>query len=247
MQSHNATEPRVLVILPAYNEEESIATVLTHLRETVPDVDVLVVDDGSHDATPKIVGQFNDVTLLQLPFNLGIGSAMQTGYKYAERNGYDIAIQCDADGQHPAEEIVSLVQRLQQGDADLIIGSRYVADSDYRPSFSRRVGKSLLSRWVDLLIGGGITDTTSGFRAMNRHAIQIVAHNYPEDYPEPEVLIILHKHGLKAAEIPVTMHPRQGGVTSIKPVSAIYYMIKVTLAIFIDLFRKYVPRPKGDH
>jgi hypothetical protein len=176
-----------------------------------------------------------------LPFNLGIGGAMQTGYKFALRNGYDIAVQCDADGQHPADEIARLVARIEDGTADVVIGSRYVAKSEYRPSLSRRIGKSLLSRWINLFIGGGITDTTSGFRAMNRAAIAIVARSYPEDYPEPEVLVILHKHGLRTVEIPVTMHPRQGGVTSIRAHGAVYYMIKVGLAIVIDLFRQYAP------
>lgn len=234
----------VVVIIPAYNESATIAEVLRKMHETAPDYTVVVVDDGSSDTTADIVKACPHATLLKLPYNLGIGGAMQTGFLYAERHGFDIAVQCDADGQHPVESVRQLVGRIEDGTADLIIGSRYVADSDYTPSLTRRVGKSLLSRWVDFLIGGGITDTTSGFRAMNRKAIAVVAQTYPEDYPEPEVLVILHKHGLKAAEIPVNMHPRQGGVTSIRPVGAVYYMIKVALAIFIDLFRRYAP-PKG--
>lgn len=234
----------VVVIIPAYNESATIAGVIQTLHETVPEYAIVVVDDGSSDDTAAIIHACLGVTLLKLPFNLGIGGAMQTGFLYAERNGFDIAVQCDADGQHPVESVRQLVHRIEDGTADLIIGSRYVADSNYAPSFTRRVGKSLLSRWVDLLIGGGITDTTSGFRAMNRKAIAVVAQIYPEDYPEPEVLVILHKHGLNAAEIPVNMHPRQGGETSIRPAGAAYYMIKVALAIFIDLFRRYAP-PKG--
>ncbi len=232
---------RVLVIIPAYNEAATIASVVAQLRAHAPECDITVVNDGSTDATAEIVRGLEGVVLLHLPFNLGIGGAMQTGYLYAERNGYDIAVQCDADGQHPVDRVRDLVRRVEDGTADLIIGSRYVADSDYTPSFSRRVGKSLLSRWLSVLVGGGITDTTSGFRAMNRRAIRVVAGTYPEDYPEPEVLVILHKHGLKAAEIPVSMLPRQGGATSIRPPRAVYYMIKVSLAMFIDLFRKYAP------
>ena len=232
---------RILVIIPAYNEEATIAGVIAQIRAALPEGDVLVVDDGSRDATGARVRATGAAILLALPFNLGIGGAMQTGYKYAARNGYDIAVQCDADGQHPAEEIGRLVARIEDGTADVIIGSRYVADSDYRPTLIRRIGKSLLSRWIDLFIGGGITDTTSGFRAMNRAAINIVAETYPEDYPEPEVLVILHKHGLKAVEIPVNMRARQGGVSSIRPHGAAYYMLKVGLAVFIDLFRKYAP------
>lgn len=232
---------RTLVIIPAYNEEATIVSVIENIQAAVPDCDIVVVDDGSRDETASLVRQHGGAELLALPFNLGIGGGMQTGYKYALRNGYDVAIQCDADGQHPADEIPRLVARIEDGSADVVIGSRYVADSDYRPSFLRRVGKSLLSRWVDLFIGGGITDTTSGFRALNRNAIAIVARSYPEDYPEPEVLVILHKHGLKVIEIPVQMHPRQGGVTSIRPHGAAYYMIKVGLAIVIDIFRRYAP------
>lgn len=232
---------RILVIVPAYNEEATIGAVIAQIQAAVPDCDIVVVDDGSGDATAARVQDSGEAILLSLPFNLGIGGAMQTGYKFAYRHGYDIAVQCDADGQHPAGEIMRLVARIEDGTADVVIGSRYVADSGYRPTLIRRIGKSLLSRWIDLFIGGGITDTTSGFRAMNRAAISVVARSYPEDYPEPEALVILHKHGLKAVEIPVQMRPRQGGVTSIRPHGAAYYMVKVGLAIFIDLFRKYVP------
>jgi hypothetical protein len=231
--------PRVLVIVPAYNEAATIADVLDALHTHVPAYDVLVVDDGSTDATASAVRKSGRAALVSMPLNVGIGGAMQTGYKYAVRNGYDIAVQCDADGQHPVEEIPRLVERLEDGTADVIIGSRYVADTDYRPSWSRRVGKSLLSRLVDAMIGGGITDTTSGFRAANRHAFRLFARHYPDDYPEAEALVILHRAGLKAAEIPVNMKPRQGGQTSIRPPHAFYYMVKVALAIFIDMFRRY--------
>ena len=232
---------RILVIIPAYNEEATIVPVIESIQAAVPECDIVVVDDGSRDQTAALVEAQGVAELLRLPFNLGIGGGMQTGYKYAQRNGYDIAIQCDADGQHPAEQIMALVARIEDGTADVVIGSRYVAQSDYHPSLIRRVGKSLLSRWINLFIGGGITDTTSGFRAMNRAAIAVVTRNYPEDYPEPEVLVILHKHGLKAVEIPVQMRPRQGGVTSIRPHGAAYYMIKVGLAVLIDIFRRYAP------
>lgn len=245
MEEKTLENLRAIVIIPAFNEEETIGGVLASLQERLPDYDIVVVDDGSMDGTSAIVAQQPGVILLKLPFNLGIGGAMQTGYKYALRAGYDVAIQCDADGQHPIEEIPSLVARIADGTADIIIGSRYVCDTDYQPSLFRRLGKSALSRWIDLLIGGGVTDTTSGFRAMNRSAIRVVARIYPEDYPEPEVLVILHKHGLKVAEIPVNMHPRQGGTTSIRPHGAVYYMFKVGLAAFIHLFRKYAPIEGG--
>lgn len=230
---------KVLVIVPAYNEAATIADVLAGIKREAPDCDVLVVDDGSEDETAAIVERTGMAELVRLPFNLGIGGAMQTGYKYAWRNGYDIAIQCDADGQHPANRIRDLAELVMAEKADIIVGSRYVADTGYVPSVTRRVGKSLLSRLVDAIVGGGITDTTSGFRAANRKVIRMFARHYPEDYPEAEALVILHKSGLKAAEMPVRMMPRRGGRTSIRPQNAAYYMIKVGLAIFVDIFRKF--------
>jgi glycosyltransferase involved in cell wall biosynthesis len=234
---------RVLVILPAFNEAETIVPVIRALKREAPEYDLVVIDDGSHDETARIVEGLEGVDLVRLPYNLGIGGAMQTGYKYALRNGYDIAVQCDADGQHPVNRVKDLVTHVEAGDADLIIGSRYVADTSYTPSLSRRVGKSVLSRLVGAVAGRGITDTTSGFRAANRNVIRVFAQQYPEDYPEAEALVIAHKSGLNAAEIPVEMCPRQGGQTSIRPRHAAYYMIKVGLAILIDVFRKFGRTP----
>jgi glycosyltransferase involved in cell wall biosynthesis len=236
--------PKTIVIIPAYNEQATIASVIASLRNAVPGFDIVVINDGSHDDTARIVNKIDGVELVNMPYNVGIGAAMQTGFKYAYRNGYDIAIQCDADGQHPADQIERLVNRLERGDADLVVGSRYVADSEYTPSFSRRVGKSLLSRWVDAVIGGGITDTTSGFRAVNRRAMKMFCGHYPEDYPEAEALVIMHKSGLRAVEVPVHMNPRQGGATSIRPRHAAYYMVKVGLAIFIDAFKRFTHAPE---
>lgn len=234
---------RVLVIIPAFNEAEAIGAVLQSLSTNVPQYDVLVIDDGSSDDTAGVVGRFERVKLIRLPYNLGIGSTMQTGYKYAHRNDYDVAVQCDADGQHPTHQLARIIEPLLEGRADLIIGSRYVADTDYKPSLSRRIGKSLLSRLVDSVVGGGVTDTTSGFRAANRAVIATFAQHYPDDYPEAEALVILHKHGLRCAEVPVNMQERQGGQTSINPQRAAYYIVKVSLAIFIDMFKKVTHAP----
>lgn len=236
--------PRVLIIIPAYNEQETIGAVLASLREHAPDYDVVVIDDGSRDNT-RSIARSAGAEVIRLPVNLGIGGAVQTGFKYAWRNGYDVAVQCDADGQHPVAQIPELVERLLKGDTDLVIGSRYVANTTYIPSFLRRLGKSILSRVVDFFIGGGITDTTSGFRAVNRRALSVLARHYPEDYPEAEALVILHRSGLKAIEIPVQMFSRQGGESSIGAPQAVYYMAKVVLAIFIDMFRKFWRTP-GD-
>lgn len=235
---------RVLVILPAYNEAATIRAVLEGIRAAAPEYDLLVVNDGSTDATAQEAAAMPGAVVLDLPFNLGIGGAMQTGFRYALRKGYDIAVQCDADGQHPASEIATLVERVAGGGAGIAIGSRYVADSDYHPTFMRRVGKSLLSRLVDALVGGGITDTTSGFRAMDRKALALFCRYYPEDYPEPEALVVAHRAGIKAIEAPVHMRPRQGGRTSIRPAHAAYYMAKVALAAFVSMFRPFGREPE---
>lgn len=237
--------PRVLVIVPAYNEQETVGGVLASLREHAPNYDVVVIDDGSRDNT-RSIARAAGAEVIRLPVNLGIGGAVQTGFKYAWRNGYDVAVQCDADGQHPVEQIPALVERVMKGDADLVIGSRYVSSTTYIPSFFRRVGKSILSRVVDFFIGGGITDTTSGFRAINRRALSVLARHYPEDYPEAEALVILHRAGIKAIEVPVQMFSRQGGESSIRAPQAMYYMAKVVLAIFIDRFRKFTHTPGDD-
>ncbi len=241
---------RTLVIIPAYNEEATIAQVIEAIRRDAPGYDVLVVDDGSTDETSRIVEETGGVALVRHPFNLGIGGTMQTGYKYAMRHGYDIAVQCDADGQHPPHRIPDLVRYVEDGAADLLIGSRYVADTAYAPSMTRRIGKSIMSRLVDALIGGGITDTTSGFRAANRRVMALFARDYPDDYPEAEALIMLHKRCMKTAEMPVDMLARQGGRTSIRPLHAAYYMVKVALAILIHMLRKSHIEPhsmtKGD-
>jgi glycosyltransferase involved in cell wall biosynthesis len=234
---------KVLVIIPAYNESEAISDVLTALHEKTPDYDVLVVNDGSTDNTVEVVKRHKGVNLIQLPFNMGIGSTVQTGYKFAVQNGYDIAVECDADGQHPVHQLPIIVQGVIDGKGDMVIGSRYVADTDYVPSSFRRIGKSLLSRIVDSVVGGGVTDTTSGFRAMNRATFSTFARTYPDDYPEAEALVIMHKHGLKAVEFPVDMQPRQGSESSINTRRAAYYIIKVSLAIFIGAFKSKNHRP----
>jgi hypothetical protein len=239
--------PGVLVIVPAFNEESAIGNVLRALRRRAPEYDLLVVNDGSTDKTADVVRRVHGVELIALPYNMGIGNAMQTGYRYACEQGYDIVVQCDADGQHPVDEIQKLVRAVASGRADLVVGSRYVADTGYRPTIWRRLGKSLLSRLVDSVVGGGITDTTSGFRAMNRAAFETFAHVYPDDYPEAEALVILHKHGLRAIETPVEMSPRQAGKSSIGSARAAYYIVKVSLAIFVGVFKKitFVPQ-RGD-
>ena len=227
----------ILIIVPAYNEEKSLPGVIRDIRGNVPGVDILVVNDGSRDSTEMVAHDLG-VRVLGLPFNLGIGGAMQTGYRYAEQNGYDIAIQFDGDGQHVATEVKALLNELQQGRADIVVGSRFLQPGDYRPSFFRKLGIWIFSTVLSAILGMRVTDTTSGFRAANRRVIEFFARTYPEDYPEVESLVLLHRAGLTIGEVPVVMRDRTEGRSSITPIRSAYYMIKVLLAVFIDLLKK---------
>lgn len=220
----------ILIIIPAYNEEESI--VATAKSVINAGYDCIVVNDGSTDQTLKLCIE-NDIDVLNLPQNLGIGGAIQAGHKYALVADYDIDIQFDGDGQHDVNSIPALVKAINDG-ADLAIGSRFVGgENTFKSTKLRRLGIAWLSFWIKLLTGGKVTDPTSGFRACNRKAIRLFAEKYSTDYPEPESIAVAFRKGLIIRDVPVVMHERQGGVSSIKPLSSIYYMIKVTLAIFI--------------
>lgn len=232
---------RHLVIVPAWNESASIAGVVAELRLHLPDFDVIVIDDGSTDTTLRAIP--DDVTVVSLPFNLGIGGAMQTGYRYAALHGYDIAVQVDGDGQHPPEEVPKLLAPLLAGQADLVIGSRFLEPGEYRPSSARLIGIRVLNMVIRLLGGKKVTDCTSGFRAANRRVIAAFAHWYPEDYPEPEVILLLERSGYRVAEVPVRMKPRQGGRSSIPLLRGLFYVIKVAVALALDTMRQ--PWPAG--
>jgi glycosyltransferase involved in cell wall biosynthesis len=227
----------ILVIVPAFNEEKSLPGVIRDLRNNVPDADILVVNDGSKDGTERVARDLG-VLVLGLPFNLGIGGAMQTGYRYARQNDYDIAIQFDGDGQHIATEVRALLDGLQQGRSDITVGSRFLVPGDYRSPFFRKLGIWIFSKVLSTILGMRVTDTTSGFRAANRRVIEFFARSYPEDYPEVESLVLLHRAGLSIKEVPVRMRDRTGGRSSITPIRSAYYMIKVLLAVFIDLLKK---------
>src|SRR3954471_12405923 len=191
----NISSKKILIIVPAYNEEEAIEQTLSKLmaiKSTIPNIDVCVVNDGSKDQTSRLVSKYN-VTLLDLPINLGIGGGMQTGYKYAFNNNYDIAIQFDADGQHNELDIDSLLQPIMNEDIDMVVGSRFIKNTDYKGSLTRRVGIFYFSTLLYLMTGRRFTDPTSGFRAVNKKVIERFATYYPNDYPEPEVLISLHR------------------------------------------------------
>lgn len=228
---------KILIIIPAYNEEASLPGVILDLREHIPAADVLVVNDGSFDDTAQIARNI-DVKVLDLPFNLGIGGAVQAGYLYAERNGYDIAVQFDGDGQHLAGEINKLIEPIVTKQADLVVGSRFLAIGGYKAPIFRKMGIWIFKFILSRILGRTVTDSTSGFRAANRRVIEFFAHTYPDDYPEVEALVLLHKVSLRMTEVSVTMRERTGGRSSITPVRSAYYMTKVLMAIFIDLMKK---------
>ena len=228
---------KILVIVPAYNEEGSVGKVVEEVHTHLSQAEVLVVNDGSTDLTSE-KAKACGATVLDLPFNLGIGGAMQAGYQYAYEKGYDIAIQVDGDGQHDPKEIGKLLKALEEKKIDMAIGSRFIGDLGYKASAMRRVGISILSQVLSIIVRQKITDPTSGFRAASRKAIQLFASNYPQDYPEPEVVILLHQCHLKMEEVPVGMSERYSGESSITKIKSIYYMVKVLLAIFVDCFKK---------
>jgi glycosyltransferase involved in cell wall biosynthesis len=228
---------KVLVIIPAYNEEATIGKVVSDVRAHAPEAGILVIDDGSVDSTASVAGKAR-ATVVTHPYNLGIGAAMQTGYRYALKNGFDIGVQVDADGQHPAMEIEGLVAGLLEGNADLAVGSRFLGRGDYRPGLARGTGIAVFSRVISAIVGTRLTDTTSGFRAANRRCMEFLSAVYPEDYPEVESLVLLHKKGFSIIEVPVKMLKRAGGRSSISAGVSIYYMVKVLLAIFVDLLKR---------
>ncbi|MGQ7884802.1 glycosyltransferase family 2 protein [Paenibacillus sp. WC2504] len=229
---------RTLIIIPAYNEEKNIGDLLHKILETELDnFDILVVNDKSLDSTSEICSHFN-VKVIDLPCNLGIGGAVQTGYKYARKYGYQIAIQVDGDGQHDPNYLKTIIELLQSKKADMIIGSRYIEKQGFQSSVLRRVGIRYFSKLIKLLIKEKITDPTSGYRGCNSNVIEILSQYYPSDYPEPESIVYLKRNGFKIMEIPVKMNERLGGVSSIRSFRTLYYMIKVSLAIIIDVLRK---------
>ena len=223
---------KVLIIIPAFNEEENIEKVVTNIQKTFPEYDYLIVNDGSMDLTGEICEQ-KGYSLLNLPINLGIGGAVQAGYLYAKKSHYDIAIQIDGDGQHNIIYAEEMVKLLSDGQADVVIGSRFLEKEGFQSSGARRMGIKVLSFLIKVCTGSKIYDVTSGFRAVNRTYINIYCQDYSNDYPEPEAIVTAGMYGAIIKEIPVVMNERQGGESSIKFWNSIYYMIKVTLAIII--------------
>jgi len=227
---------RAVAIIPAYNEADCIQRAVRDLRERAPWTDVLVVNDGSRDATGRLAREAG-AHVIDLPVNLGIGGAVQTGYRYACREGYDIAFQFDGDGQHRASRLADLVRPILSGEADLVIGSRFRAERGLRAAGMRWVGIKMLAAVISLSLRQRVTDPTSGFRAAGRQAIRLFAAEYPQDYPEPESLVLLHKQGLRVCEVPATMRRRRDGTSSIRPLHGAHYMSKVLLAVVMDLVK----------
>ncbi len=232
---------KVLLIIPAYNEQENIKNTVKKIEEFSNELDYIVINDGSTDNTEKIL-QKNHIHHIKLVNNLGIGGAVQTGYKYAYENGYDIAIQFDGDGQHDVNYIPQICEPLINGQADMCIGTRYLdkSESKFQSTFMRRLGANIISFFIKICTGKKITDPTSGFRAVNKTVIEEFAKQYPTEYPEPESTVSLLVNGYKVQEVPVSMNERTGGVSSIRLFKTIDYMAKVVLAIIIDSisFRK---------
>ena len=231
----------ICIIIPCHNEAQCIESVLQNLRRHMPDAHYVFVNDASTDQTEQIIRRNADekVTLLNLPVNLGIGGAVQTGLIYAWRNGFDYAVKFDGDGQHLAEEINAILEPIRNGKADLVIGSRFLTNnSGFKSTFMRRLGIWIFRILSSLLTGRTITDNTSGFRAYGKRALEFAAKYYPAfDYPEPEeVILFLHNH-YRVEEIPVAMAERKGGSSSINHIKAVYYMVKVVFSVFMAALR----------
>jgi glycosyltransferase involved in cell wall biosynthesis len=236
-----------LAVVPAYNEEGTVARVVRSIQDAAPDFDVLVVDDGSTDST-AVRAEEAGARVLRHPFNLGIGGAVQSGFAYAQEQGYRRMVQVDGDGQHDPAEIARLMEAMDEDRSlDMICGSRFLTrDRDYVAPVSRRTGIHIFAFLLSRIVGQPVTDPTSGFRLYNRRAIALFARDYPHDYPEVEAVLMVHFHRLRMREMSVRMFQRGGGVSSISSGKSVYYMIKVLLAIFIGLVRARPVVEPGD-
>jgi len=235
---------RLVAIVPAWNESGAIGGVVDEIKELDASIDVVVIDDFSTDDTAD-VAESRGATVLRLPFNVGIGGAVQTGIRYARDEGYEVAVRLDGDGQHAASEIPKILAPLEAGDADLVIGSRFVDPGGvYRPPFARRIGIGVFARLVSILGGQRVTDTTSGFVALDRAGIELFASEFPHDYPEVEATLVALRSGLRVTQVQVDMRERTTGSSSITFVRSLYYIVKVMLALLVASLRRY-PRLEG--
>ena len=227
-----------LIIIPAYNEAENIVKTVEQIKAKAPDFDYIIINDCSIDKTLSICREHN-YNVINLPINLGIGGAVQTGYLYAYENDYDLAVQVDGDGQHDPEFLKEMSKYFENSNVDMVIGSRFIEKNGFQSSKIRRIGISFFSILIKLLTGKVITDPTSGLRMVGKKGIELFARDYPKDYPEPETIVAMLKRNCNIIEIPVIMREREGGVSSISMKKSVYYMVKVTMAILIEKIRKY--------
>jgi len=231
-----------LIVIPAYNEENNIGNVLKGIRRCAPEISVLVVNDGSRDATVRISRE-HGAKVISLPFNSGYGVALQTGFIFALKNGYTTVLQMDADGQHDPRYIVDMLQEIQNENLDVVIGSRFLEDDKYKTTFLKRMGMFIFGSLASLFCGQRVSDPTSGFQALKGKAIQFVAGEYyPPDYPDADFIIMLHQCGFKTREIPVTMHPSPDNKSMHTGHKTVYYVFKMFLSILVTLLRQ---KPKG--
>jgi glycosyltransferase involved in cell wall biosynthesis len=241
------TSGRRIAIVPARNEEGAVGGVVGEIKAFDPRFDVVVIDDGSTDGTAAAAAAAG-AFVVRLPFNLGIGAAVQTGFIFALEHGYELAVRLDGDGQHDPQELSKLLAVLERGDADIVTGSRFVdRNGAYRPPLARRIGITWFARLVSALTRQRVTDTTSGFQALNRTGIALFARDYPADYPEVEATLLVLRHRLRLAEVPVRMRDREHGRSSITLLRSVYYMLKVTLALVVAMARRVtVPTDRRD-
>jgi glycosyltransferase involved in cell wall biosynthesis len=232
------SEREILILIPAFNEEARLGTVIKGVRRHLPETAVLVVDDGSSDGTAT-VGRAEGACIVRHPFNLGVGTALQTGYKFAVKNGYKYVIQLDADGQHPPEYLPWFIAKLKETEADLIVGSRFLNDSDGTMSVVRKMGNRLFARLLSLLINEKLTDPTSGYRALKSTVLQFcVQDQYAFDYPDADFLLTLHRSGFRIEEIPVRVDPRSGGISQHAGLKPVFYTIKMMISLLVIMLRK---------
>lgn len=230
---------KILLIIPAYNEEDNILKTCNKIKKENKELDFIVINDGSKDNTLKILKE-NNIPHIDLIHNLGIGGAVQTGYKYALEHNYDIAVQFDGDGQHDVRYVEKLIKPIIDDEADFTIGSRFIEElSTFKSSKARRIGINIISFFIKLFTGKKIYDTTSGFRAVNKDIIKFFAIYYPIEYPEPVSTTELLKQGKRVKEVSVEMNEREGGVSSIRAWKNAYYMFNVILSIIIVSIRRY--------
>jgi glycosyltransferase involved in cell wall biosynthesis len=229
---------KILILIPAFNEAERIGPVIEGIKQHVSDADIIIIDDGSSDATAAVSRQAGAMVISH-PFNLGVGSALQTGYKFAEQQGYSTLVQLDADGQHDPAHILLLLSTLDSTNADLVIGSRFLTDNWRTMSVPRRIGVRLFAWLLSVLIHERITDPTSGFRAMTKRVLGFCTQDiYAFDYPDADFLLTLHRSGFKLTEVPIDVKPRTGGVSQHRGLKPVYYFVKMFLSIFVILLRE---------